>query len=135
MCYLPYTTLIPGACARIAASISGSICSRGTTQIRLTKSRWSVCLLCAKPSPATRPEIPSSITLTRERAVLRTIARREQIETLRAALLQEAQQQRLTEVCLYLQSVSRLAAYIPELKQRDTAPRYRGAVISADNTR
>ena len=75
------------------------------------------------------------VGLTRERGVLRTIARREQVETLRAALIEEAEQRQLTEVCLYLQSVTRLAAYIPEVKQRDTAPRYRGAVISRDNTR
>ena len=140
--------------------ISGRVAGLGLAQSQQADHRDFVSLICVVPreqmeplmEAAMRAQAPginvvygkfseteqtatARVGLTRERGVLRTIARREQIEALRAALIEEAEQRQLTEVCLYLQSVTRLAAYIPEVKQRDTAPRYRGAVISRDNAR
>lgn len=74
-----------------------------------------------------------SVSLTRERAVLRTILPRSQMAAVRKEILDTADTHKLPEICLYSQSVSRVVAYVPEVRRpTDDGPRYRGVLISED---
>lgn len=82
----------------------------------------------------TEESIAAGVSLTRERGVLRSILPRTQVGRVREALLETAEENNLPEICLYVQSVSRVVAYVPEVRKPTTlqGQRYRGAVVATE---
>ncbi|MCG2634533.1 MAG: hypothetical protein J4A00_06365 [Gammaproteobacteria bacterium] len=80
----------------------------------------------------TEKSTAAGVSLTRERGVLRTILPRARLDGVRRGIVDTAELSELPEICLYIQSVSRVVTYLPEVRKPLTGVRYRGSFVASD---